>query len=283
MEKETDILEEIVSDLADGRVVPYLGPGIFHAGADFPVSHHALVEWFCTQVSVPGRFRDNLSAAAQYIENFKHRKTLVRLMQEAFQENSSLTRVHRFLAGLPSLPLVVDTWYDGTTAKVLSHGEKGNQTLCQISGISHADEPGGWFRVLGDLSPEEAETVLYKPYGSVYPEPRFVVSDSDYVEVLTEIDIQTPIPPAIQRLRSGRHFLFLGCRFNHQLARIFGQQIMKRSSDRHWMVLPDEPTPKEARFMARQNIIQVKMDPDDFIRALSERIDMDREVGCKSV
>lgn len=49
------------------------------------------------------------------------------------------------------------------------------------------------------------------------PVRNFLVSDSDYVEVLTEIDIQTPIPAVVQQRRTGRNFLFLGCRFSNQL------------------------------------------------------------------
>jgi hypothetical protein len=79
------------------------------------------------------------------------------------------------------------------------------------------------------------------------------------VEVLTEIDIQTPIPEAVQNLRKGRNFLFLGCRFSTQLERIFAQQIIKRSSDRHWAVLPEEPTRNEARFLAGYNIQRIPM------------------------
>jgi hypothetical protein len=60
---------------------------------------------------------------------------------------------------------------------------------------------------------------------------------SDFVEVLTEIDIQTPIPKVVQRLHTVRPFLFLSCRFQSQLERTFARQIMKRSSDTHWAVL----------------------------------------------
>jgi hypothetical protein len=73
-------------------------------------------------------------------------------------------------------------------------------------------------------------TLLYQPLGSVAPAANFLVSDSDFVEVLTEIDIQTPIPQAVQQLRTNRGFLFLGCRFSTQLERIFAHQIIKRSS-----------------------------------------------------
>jgi hypothetical protein len=93
------------------------------------------------------------------------------------------------------------------------------------------------------------------------------VSDSDYVEVLTEIDIQTPIPAAVQAWRSGRHFLFLGCRFDDQLTRCFARQIMKRSSDQHWAVLPNEPTRMEARFLEEQGITRINMPLADFSAA----------------
>jgi len=82
--------------------------------------------------------------------------------------------------------------------------------------------------------------------------------------VLTEIDIQTPIPAQVQAWRSGRNFLFLGCRFDDQLTRCFARQIMKRSSDRHWAVLPVEPTRMEARFLEEQNITRIPMSLAEF-------------------
>jgi hypothetical protein len=104
--------------------------------------------------------------------------------------------------------------------------------------------------------------------GSHGPVGNYLVSDSDYVEVLTEIDIQTPIPQAVQAHRTGRHFLFLGCRFDDQLTRCFARQIMKRSSDRHWAVLPEEPTRMEARFLQEQNITRIAMPLEAFSESL---------------
>ena len=91
------------------------------------------------------------------------------------------------------------------------------------------------------------------------PTANFLVSDSDFVEVLTEIDIQTPIPEAVQNIRKGRHFLFMGCRFSTQLERIFAQQVIKRSSNRHWAILNDEPTRNEARFLSQYNIQRIPL------------------------
>jgi hypothetical protein len=63
----------------------------------------------------------------------------------------------------------------------------------------------------------------------------------------------------VQNIRKGRHFLFMGCRFSTQLERIFAQQIIKRSSDRHWAILPEEPTRNEARFLSQYNIQRIPL------------------------
>ena len=71
---------------------------------------------------------------------------------------------------------------------------------------------------------------------------------------------------------SGNRFLFIGCRFNDQLPRAFARQIMKRSSDRHWAVLPDEPTRMEARFLAEQGIERIPLPLEAFVPALLARL-----------
>jgi hypothetical protein len=52
-------------------------------------------------VSVPGKIKNRLTAAAQFIENFKHRKTLVKAMDEAFALQAAPSPLHRWLAALP--------------------------------------------------------------------------------------------------------------------------------------------------------------------------------------
>jgi hypothetical protein len=105
----------------------------------------------------------------------------------------------------------------------------------------------------------------------VWPAKNFLVSDSDFVEVLTEIDIQTPIPESVQEMRKGRSFLFLGCRFSKQLDRLFAHQIIKRSSQKHWAILPEEPTRNEARFMDEHSIERVPITLSEFVAAF-ERV-----------
>jgi len=98
-------------------------------------------------------------------------------------------------------------------------------------------------------------TVLYKPHGSIAPAKNFLISDADYVEVLTEIDIQTPIPDIVKERRTGRSFLFIGCRFHDQLLRTYARQITKRSAGTHYAILEPEALSKnELRFLVSQGL-----------------------------
>ncbi len=270
----TAVLSDIKRELEEGRIVPYLGPGLLDLmpACPVPASPEALVEKLIAKASVPHKIRKNLTAAAQFIENFKHRKTVTHLMSEAFQADVAPTLLHRYLADLPELPLVVDVWYDNAMQTALA----ARDSWGQVQGVSQAEHFGNWvqyFQADGALVTEaDAQhwsTVLYRPLGSVSPAKNYLVSDSDYVEVLTEIDIQTPIPAMVQRRRGGRHFLFLGCRFRNQLERTFARQIMKRSSNRHWAVLPGELTRNEARFLEEQNIQRLDMPLRDFVSAVT--------------
>jgi len=268
---------DIIRDaLLAGAIIPYLGPSVLALDARnevVPTSPEALVKRLTAKASVPHKIRNNLSATAQFIENFKHRKTVVNLMTEAFSAPVQPTGLHRYLAGLTQLPMIVDIWYDNAMESAL----KARGAWGQIQGLSQSEHFGHWtqaFRADGTKA-EEAEvtgwaTLLYKPQGSITPAANFLVSDTDYVEVITEIDIQTPIPAVVQQRRSGKSFLFLGCRFANQLERTFARQIMKRSSAKHRAVLPEPPTKNELRFLAEQNIQRIDMPLAEFVAALTE-------------
>jgi hypothetical protein len=260
-----EAVETIGDCLRAGRAIPYLGAGVLALAGEncpLPATLEALAARLTAKASVPHKIRKNPTAAAQFIENFKHRKTVKAAMSEAFAPPVQPTALHRLLATLP-LPMIVHAWYDDLPQRALA----GAKSWGMVQGVSQAEHFGQWHHFFeGEtLARAEAESaehwqpLLYQPLGSVSPAANYLISDSDFVEVLTEIDIQTPIPEAVKNIRAGRHFLFLGCRFSTQLERIFAQQIIKRSSDRHWAVLPEEPTRNEARFLAQHNIERLAM------------------------
>jgi hypothetical protein len=272
------LIQDIAHQLDAGSVIPYLGPDMLSlcSAPKVPATPLALAEFMTAKVSVPHKMRKRLTQAAQFIENFKHRKSVVHLMNEAFAPTPAPSALHLALAG-SGAGLWVDTWYDDTFAAALAQTRSKGQWV-QLQGLSQSEHFGRWTGVYdedGRFLPEmpvASACILYKPIGSHGPAGNYLVSDSDYVEVLTEIDIQTPIPAAVQAWRGGRHFLFLGCRFDDQLTRAFARQTMKRSSDRHWAVLPVEPTRMEARFLQEQGITRIAMPLAQFADALVEAL-----------
>lgn len=265
-------LQEISLALATGSAVPYLGSGVLSldsASCHVPATPEELVKLLTSKVSVPHKIRNNLTAAAQFIENFKHRKSVVSLMVDAFAPSVKPNVLHEYIAKISKKPLlIVDTWYDDAMSKALVELTNWGQ----IQGLSQSEHFGHWVNYFDDHGSEtqasEADAwsvVLYKPLGSITPAKNFIISDSDFVEVLTEIDIQTPIPPRVQELRTGANFLFLGCRFNNQLTRTYARQIMKRSSDIHWAVIEGSLTRMEKKFIAEQNITQIDMPLAEFV------------------
>lgn len=280
-------IDEVFAGLARGEVIPYLGPGVLAAtpgSVALPGSPEQLVQRLTAKASVPHKIRNNLTAAAQFIENFKHRKTVVKAMVDAFTTELAPGPLHRCFAALPELPLIVSTWYDDLLLKAMAAREINAQGCASaagggmpelawgaVQGVSQSEHFGTWVHYFdrnGALVDEGQAstwaTLLYQPLGSIGPAANFLVSDTDFVEALTEIDIQTPIPPLVQARRTGRHFLFLGCRFNTQLDRMFARQIMKRSSDTHWALLQGELTRNERRFLDEQHIECIDMSLEAF-------------------
>lgn len=238
------------------RLVPFLGAGLLPSPGAVPASLPELASYLAAKVTPPGRIRNNAYQVAQFIESRRHRKTLDQLMQSAFAAGTPPTPLHRRLAALAP-PLICTLWYDETMAAAL--GEAGG-SWGQVQGMSKANRhDGAWFRyvdaagqVVDEQTASQWTTLLYAPLGTAHGGA--VIADADFVEVLTEIDIQTPIPAEVQRRRSGCGFLFLGMSFADQTQRIFARQIIKRSSGPHGAVLPRELTKNEQRFIAQLDI-----------------------------
>jgi SIR2-like domain len=274
----SELIADIARQLDQGAVIPYLGSGMLSLCADVPVpaTPAALVAVMTAKVSVPHKIRNKLTQAAQFIENFKHRKSVVMIMDEAYASVPVPSPLHRALAA-SGATLWVDTWYDDTLLAALK-AARPQGGWHQLQGLSQSEHFGQWTADydaeghVADTPATDATPLLYRPIGGRSPVGNYLVSDSDYVEVLTEIDIQTPIPAVVQERRKGKGFLFLGCRFDDQLTRSFARQIMKRSSDTHWAVLPDEPTRMEARFLEEQGITRIPMTLADFAAQLSDAL-----------
>lgn len=256
-----DLVARITAGLADGSLLPYLGPEVLPADAPVPVTTRDLCRALVAHVPVPGAVRDNLWGAAQYIESHRHRSVLDGLLTRLFVPAVEPTPLHRLIARLRP-PLIVDTWFDGAMSTALADHDGWGQ----VQGITRSTLPDRdrfhrSFDHVGTAVADEAAngwgTALYKPLGAIWPSGNVLISDADYVEVLAEIDIQTPIPAVVQQRRTGRGFIFLGCRFYDQIQRSFARQVMKRSGGPAYAVIAGELTRNELRFIEKQGIQRI--------------------------
>ncbi len=260
-------LQSIAAEIVAGRIVPYIGPGVLDIGprTSVPTTPEALAMELHKRVPVGAKLRGNMWGTAQFIEQRRHRKSLISFMSDIFKTPVEPGPLHIWLAGL-KVPMVVDTWYDGALAAAFKAA--GRTDFAELQGVTRAMEHRDvWTKAYApdgrEISLEAATdmpAILYKPHGSVSPAQNYLIADSDYVEVLTEIDIQTPIPDIVKRRRKARGFLFLGCRFDDQMLRTYARQIMKRSGLPSYIVLDFDPTRMEERFLAEQGIEPLRSD-----------------------
>lgn len=268
LDSPSSLLAGIGAEMAAGNLVPFLGPDVLTIAAEppVPVGARALAQALSGKVGVPGRIKNNLWHSAQYIETHKHRMTLDKLMAGFFQAVPEPNPLHRWLAGLSKLPLVVDTWYDGAMKAAFEAAGRDNWGMVQGCSKARRLDGGVWTRavapdgtIVGDEVADGWRTVLYKPHGAAQPTGDVLVSDSDYVEVLTDIDIGTPIPQVVKDRRAGRGFVFLGCRFYDQILRTFARQIAKRSGGPRYAVVPGELTRNELKFLEIEGITPITL------------------------
>ncbi len=267
-------LEAALAGVAAGRVVPYLGPGVAALGSSgVPASPAALCALLEAHVRPPRRARGNLWAVAQFIETRRFRRTAAAVVEHAFAAPAADNPLHRWLATVRP-PLVVDAWYDA--GLIDAYAEAAADGWGRVQGVSRHDVRGEAFTRAFDPADAPAgddpdptwPALIYKPHGLARTGSSFLLSDSDYVPVLTEIDIQTPIPAEVQARRAGRGFLFLGCRFDDQVLRTFARQITKRSGGPHLAVIDGPLTRMETRFLETQGIARVERDLAAVVDAL---------------
>ncbi len=270
----TASLEAALAGVAEGRLIPDLGPAVTGlGGAGAPASPAALSAVIEAAVRPPRRAAGNLWAVAQYVETRRHRRTVAAVVERAFAAAEGDNPIHRWLARLRP-PLVVDAWYGG--GLVDAYAAEAATGWGRVQATSRHDARGEVWTTAFDGAgapagdgPEPAwPALIYQPHGMARPGSSFLLSDSDYVPVLTEIDIQTPIPAEVRARRRGRGFLFLGCRFDDQLWRIFARQIMKRSGGPRLAVLAGSLTRMEARFLQAEGIARLEVGLDDVVAAL---------------
>ncbi len=271
----TRLLDVIAAHLLEGSLVPILGPGL-HRAAPFPAGADALAGWLAARSGAPGGAPGGLWSAAARVEAAGGRRGLDRALREAFSARAEAEPLQLLLAGLPSLPLVISTWYDTGPLELLREAAlAGGRSVAVAAGGPCRDggeaPDAAWLSGEGLAGPGQAATLLYQPIGVAVPQASLAVTEADFGAWLGGWD-GAPVPEPVRRRCEGSGFLLAGCRFGALPERLVTRALVGGAPGPHFAVLPGPATAQERHFLAAEGITALDLPQERFTGELSRRL-----------
>ncbi len=268
----------ILSGLAEGSVVPYLGayaldgvtnPATGHA---IPADSTSLILAMNDGKPMAPKLMYEFPRAAMNIELKRGRSSLTRFLDRTYRDTAwSTSPLHTWLAD-QHLPYMVDSNRDalmqqayGTCPHTLIVG------LARIGGTDYRfklfHHDGTAYKVIEQGDVDVTLPVLFKPLGTPLPESHYIASDADFVDYVTELMGGFGIPAFVKRMRQGRRYLLLGLRLTRDTERMVLSDIMFGAArPSGWALIPNA-TDKEKRFLAKLGMELVPADGADLLAA----------------
>lgn len=266
-----DLLETWRTGIADGGVVPILGPDSQTGSTDaasgepLPAQGRDLILALNDGKPMSPKLMVEFSRAAMNIEFKKGRKYVERTLNHLYEDHAwTATPQMRWIAD--SHPrYVVDFNRDSVLLDLL---EGAHHVLIQAAArLSKADPRYRAFQSTdAGYAPLDEEAMsaslalgqvplVFKPLGCAKPTPSYIAADADYVDFITELMGGFALPPFLKSLRKGKRYLIAGVRFAKDTERMITRDIIHDANpgDAGWLVV-DAPSPKELRFAKQQNL-----------------------------
>ena len=266
------------SGIADGSIVPYLGPGVLadvRAVADgrpIPADSDSLIIAMNGGKPMAPKLMYEFPRAAMNIELKRGRSAVTKFLNLTYGETQwtraalhdwLVQRKPRYVIDINRDTQLQDSF--ATTPHTLVVG------IARIGGTEYRFKlfahDGTAYREVTPETVDPSLPILFKPMGTPRPQPNYIASDADYVDFITELMGGFAVPPHIKTLRPGKQYLFLGMRFNRDSERmVMSDLIHGAGSPAGWALIP-QPTDKERRFLKRMNIEIVEADIDLLVDA----------------
>lgn len=270
--------ESILTGLAEGTVVPYLGPGALagvidpQSGRAIPADSDSLILAINDGKPMAPKLMFEFSRAAMHLELKRGRSALTRQLDAVYRDTTwSASALHTWLAG-KNLPYIVDSNRDtllqkayASTPHILIVG------VARIAGTAYRFKlyqyDGTRYAPIEQEAVNTSLPVLFKPLGTPLPESEYIASDADFVDYVTELMGGFAIPSFVKRMRQGRQYLLLGLRLTRDTERMVMSDIVFGAGEpTGWALIPNA-TDKEKRFLAKQGFEWVDADVADFLAA----------------
>ncbi|MDP2142697.1 MAG: SIR2 family protein [Gallionella sp.] len=271
-------LENILSGVLDGSVVPYLGAGALNGVTDkatgkaIPADSDSLILAMNNGQPMAPKLMYEFPRAAMNVELKRGRSAVNKFLDATYRDTQwSPSPLHAWLAQ-QKLPYIIDTNRDtqlqqqyASTPHTLIVG------IARMSGkeyrfrIHHYD--GTSYSAVEQEAVDTSLPVLFKPLGTPLPESNYIASDADFVDYITELMGGFAIPSFVKRSRQNKRYLLIGQRLNRDTERmVFSDIIFGADKPAGWALIP-HPTDKEKRYLERLNIEIVNADVADFLAA----------------
>jgi hypothetical protein len=280
------VLNEIVSGIKSGQIVPYLGPGALtgsvnsESGEPIPADSDSLILAMNNGQPMAPRLMYEFPRAAMHQELKRGRKMVTKFLTELYDAGQwTQAPLHNWLAEL-QLPYIVDSNRD--TQLQDQYRNRPHTLICGVARIAGTDYrfriyhyDGREYREIDQADVDTGLPVLFKPMGTPRPDANFIASDADYVDYITELMGGFAIPSFLKTYRPGKQYVFLGMRMTRDTERMVLSDITYGAGEpKGWALIP-QPTDKERRYCLKQGIELIEADVADLLQA--EGIDFERE------
>ena len=260
------------SGLADGSIVPDLGPGVLADvsslvdGRPIPATSEQLILAMNGGRPMAPKLMHEFSRAAMNVELKRGRSAVTRFLDSIYGA-SHWTRaaLHEWLATLRPR-YVIDTNRDtqlldsyAVTPHVLILG------CARLGGTDHRFRlyalDGSGYRAIAPTVADTELPLLFKPMGAPLPQPSYVASDADQVDYITELMGGFAVPSFVKVRRRGRRYLLLGVRLDRDTERMILSDLVHDAAvgPAGWALIP-EANDKERRLCQRIGIEIVEAD-----------------------
>ena len=271
-------LENILSGVLDGSVIPYLGAGALNGVTDkatgkaIPADSDSLILAMNNGQPMAPKLMYEFPRAAMNVELKRGRSAVNKFLDATYRDTQwSTSPLHAWLAQ-QKLPYIIDVNRDtqlqqqyASTPHTLIVG------IARMSGkeyrfrIHHYD--GTSYSAVEQEAVDTSLPVLFKPLGTPLPESNYIASDADFVDYITELMGGFAIPSFVKRSRQNKRYLLIGQRLNRDTERmVFSDIIFGADKPAGWALIP-HPTDKEKRYLEKLNIEIVNADVADFLAA----------------
>lgn len=277
-------LNRIIEIIKSGRCIAFLGAGCSMSykdrdGKEVPglPSGGSLAESLAMQCGYKNGNGYDLAKVAEYFLYVKsgNREELEKQLGNEICRINQPRPIHTALAQLNSIKVVLTSNYDTLLEMELKKYQR------KLKTHHHDPQNSQTARFDGDIYFETNDVVLHKMHGTI-DEPRsMVVTQSDYIRYLTNLnDADRGMPEYFRKTMIPRHtLLFLGYSLEDWNFRVIWEGVISQYRNsgvqRESYAIVQDPKDFQVKFWMRRNIEVINYDLTEFSKKLAEHFDLE--------